>query len=79
MHEDIDTSDDDDLLCKSKSIDLLSISPYEDMLNAIENGVTWTEYFRRGYVPLGQITNFQIAYGLLMSHTTYRGDGEAHD
>jgi hypothetical protein len=72
------TSDDDDLLFKSKSIDLLSLSPYEDMLDAIGLGLSFEEYFRRGTIPLPQLALFQKAWYLLKDSLTYRNNKENH-
>lgn len=47
-HEDLITSDDDDLLAQARSIDMLSLSPYSDILDAQHQGFTFSEYFRRG-------------------------------
>lgn len=77
-HEDFVTSDPDDLLAKARSIDLLSLSPYADMMDAIENGVTWTEYFARGTVPLPQVRNFQLAFQALALNATNRNGRKGH-
>ena len=77
-HEQILSSDPDDLLCKSRSIDMLSLSPYADMLDAQAHGLTFPEYFRRGTVPLPQVVLFEHAWNLLMTEVTNRGDKEPH-
>ena len=71
-------SDFDDLNAKVKSIDLLNLSPYSDMLNAIENGVEWCEYFSRGTVPIPQIRQFQEAFLLLQATATHRNGRNTH-
>lgn len=78
LHKEMFTSDDDDLLFKSKSIDLLSLSPYEDMLDAIGLGLSFEEYFRRGTIPLPQLALFQKAWYLLKDSLTYRNNNENH-
>ena len=78
VHSDIVTSDADDLLYMSRSIDLLSLSPYADMQDAIENGVEWHEYFARGTVPIPQINQFQSAWFLLAQNATYRNGHGTH-
>lgn len=79
VHDDIVTSDPDDLLCKSRSIDMLSLSPYEDIIDAQLQGLSWAEYFSRGTVPLPQVRNFQLAWELLSNGIeTYRNGREGH-
>lgn len=79
FHDQIQTSDDDDLLAKSRSIDFLSLSPYADMLSAIDAGITWPEYFARGTVPLPQVRLFESAWQLLASQHTFRAGRPGHD
>lgn len=79
LHEEIMTSDSDDLLCKAKSIDLLSLSPYADMLDAIDNGYTFPEYFSRGVVPIAQVRQFEFAWNTLLSNRTNRNGRDGHD
>lgn len=71
-------SDDDDFLYKVKSIDLVALSPYADMLDAQRNGVSWEQYFARGTVPLNQVLLFQHAWELLKLSYTYRNGKENH-
>lgn len=78
-HEEIQTSDQDDLLYKARSIDMLSLSPYADMESAIENGITWTQYFARGTVPLPQVALFERAWNLLLANRTYRAGATNHE
>lgn len=75
---DVITSDPDDLLFKVRSIDLLAISPYTAMLDAQAQGITWTEYFRRGTVPLQQITLCEKAWFLLLGDKIERSGRSTH-
>lgn len=77
-HDQIQTSDPDDLLCKSRQIDLLGLSPYADMQDAVEHGITWKEYFARGTVPLPQLKAFEYAFNLLSANYTYRAAHPGH-
>lgn len=77
-HDDIVTSDDDDLLFKARSIDMVSLSPYADMEDAQRQGFTWAEYFARGTVPLPQVALFERAWNLLIQVRTERADREGH-
>lgn len=80
-HDEIVTSDDDDLLFKARSIDLLSLSPYADMEDAIKQGLSFDEYLARGTVPLAQFRQFQAAFlSLTAAHTNRCGrDGHPMD
>jgi len=77
-HDQIFSSDPDDLLCKARSIDMLSLSPYADMLDAQAHGLTFSEYFSRGTVPLPQVALFERAWSLLIDAKTNRGESTAH-
>lgn len=76
------TSDEDYLDEQIRKIDLLHLSPYADMLDAIRHGVSWEEYFARGTVPIPQIMQFQTAWFLLFDSMrlakTDRGDHVGH-
>ena len=77
-HEEMISGDPDNLLALARSIDLLSLSPYADMQDAIKNGVTWNEYFARGYVPLPQIKGFMLAWESLGGSGTNRAGRPGH-
>lgn len=77
-HDNIVTSDSDDLTFKARSIDMISLSPYADMEDAQNHGVTWSEYFSRGGVPILQVALFERAWNLLMQVRTERADREGH-
>lgn len=78
-HSDMVTSDKDDLNYKAKMIDLLSLSPYAAMQEAIENGVTMSEYFARGTIPMQQVAQFQRAWQLLADNRTERNGRPGHE
>lgn len=78
LHEDIQTSDEDDLTFKARSIDMLSLSPYADMEDAQNQGITWSEYFSRGTVPLPQVALFEKAWYTLLQAGTDRANREGH-
>lgn len=77
-HEDFITSDSDDFLFKARSIDMLSLSPYADMMEAQSLGITWDEYFSRGVVPIAQISNYQKAWMCLQEASTNRNGRPGH-
>lgn len=77
-HDDIVTSDDDDLTFKARSIDMVSLSPYADMEDAQRQGFTWAEYFARGTVPLPQVLLFERAWNMLLQAKTDRADRRGH-
>ena len=70
--------DSDELLFRVHRIDLLSLSPYADMQDAIQQGLTWEEYFSRGVVPLPQIRQFHEAWNSLLSVHTFRNGRPGH-
>lgn len=73
------STDEDELNFKVKRIDLLSLSPYADMMEAIYQGVTWDEYFARGTIPIPQIRQFETAWLALARNATYRNGYEGHE
>ena len=82
-HDEFKTSDSDDLTYRAKSIDLLALSPYYDMQDAIKQGLSWAQYFARGTVPLPLIKQFQTAWFTLADpdrdpDATYRNGREGH-
>lgn len=77
-HNDFVSSDEDDLLFKARSIDLISLSPYADMEDAQSQGLTFGQYFSRGTIPIQQVTLFQQAWNLLLANRTERGTHEGH-
>lgn len=77
-HDDIVSSDPDDLLFKARSIDMVALSPYADMEDAQTHGLSFSEYFARGTVPLPQVALFERAWNLLLQVRTDRADREGH-
>lgn len=78
-HDQIVTSDPDDLNFKAKSIDRLAISPYAVMLEAIEHGATWSQFFARGLVPITQLNQWEKAWQALLQDFTDRDGAAGHD
>lgn len=78
-HADFITSDPDDLLYKARSINLLALTPYEHMLSAQRDGLTWSEYVRRGSVPIQQISLFEKAWFTLLNQGTNRNGRPGHE
>lgn len=77
-HDDIRSSDPDNLLFLARSIDLTSLSPYADMEEAQKLGISWAEYFARGTVPLPQVKLFEAAWYTLLEARTERANREPH-
>lgn len=77
-HDDIVSSDDDDLTFKARSIDMVALSPYSDMEDAQKQGITFTEYFARGTIPLPQLSLWEKAWQFLLANRTERGSSEGH-
>lgn len=78
-YDQIVTSDPDDLNFKAKSIDRLSVSPYAVMIEAIEHGVTWSQFFARGLVPITQLNQWEKAWQALLQDFTDRNGAAGHD
>ena len=78
-HGDLVTSDEDDLLARSRMIDSVGLSPYRSMMDAIRNGLTFPEYFRRGTVPLNQVHQMEKAWHLLTAEVTERNARMGHE
>lgn len=77
-HDDFHASDEDDLLFKSRCIDLTALTPYADMQEAQRQGLSWAEYFMRGRIPIQQIAHFSRAWDMLIAAHTFRGDYIPH-
>lgn len=71
--EDFYTSDTDELLFNVKQIDITSLSPYADMIDAQRMGLTFEEYFCRGTIPIPQIACSKLAWDILLQTKTSRG------
>lgn len=78
-HDQFVSSDDDNLTFLARSIDMMALSPYSDMLDAQSHGVTFEEYFSRGTVPLPQVAMFERAWYFLLNGSTYRNGRSGHD
>lgn len=72
------TSDEDDLLCRVRTIDLLNVSPYSDMMDAMNHGVNWIEYVSRGTIPIQQLRNYKLAWEIMQMNSTYRAGRTTH-
>lgn len=72
------SSDDGDFLYMVRSIDMLSLSPYDAMVDAISQGLTFDQFFARGTVSPMQIRNMQLAWSLLIQNKTNRNNRVRH-
>lgn len=78
-YEDVRTIDQDELLYRVRTIDLTSTSPYQSMLEAQREGLTWDQYFRRGTIPITQLTLWRQAWFTLLAPSyTYRNGYDGH-
>lgn len=66
------TSDQEDLTFHVKSIDLLQVSPYSSMQDALDRGLQFSEFFATGVIPIPQVRNYEIAWRLLLEDKTIR-------
>lgn len=78
VHDDFLSSDSDDLLCKARQIDMVSLSPYAAMADAQLQGITFPEFFARGTIPLPQLSLFEKAWYLLLDTHTNRNNRSGH-
>lgn len=65
--EDFCATDADYLLCLVREISRLDVSLYSDMVDAIQRGVSWSQYFSRGTVPIQLVRQYKIAWDILCS------------
>lgn len=72
------SSDDGDFLYMVRSIDMLSLSPYDAMVDAISQGLTFDQFFARGTVSPMQIRNMQLAWSLITQNKTNRNNRTGH-
>lgn len=78
-HDMIISSDKEDLLCKSRLIDLVALSPYADMELAQQNGLSFAQYFSRGTIPLPQLALYQRAWDILRGISFERVENQTFD
>ena len=71
-------SDYEEFNYKVKTIDLLSLSPYMDMEDAQNQGLTFAEYFHRGTIPLQQLMLYERAWNLMLAYKTERNGRDGH-
>lgn len=77
-HDMFITSDDDDLNYRVKTINLLEVSPFKAMEEAVKVGVSWEEYFLRGLIPIYQVIPYERAYRMMQANYTYRNGRQTH-
>lgn len=77
-YDDIVTSDPDELYRAVREIDLSHLTPLREIIQAVEDGLTFAEYLKQGRVPISQIYAYQRAYELIAFEGTYRNGRETH-
>lgn len=60
--EDFKTSEIDELRYKVKTIDLLELTPFNSIREAVNNGETFEEYLCKGRVPIHQLLHYEKAF-----------------
>ena len=73
-YDDIITSDPDELYRAVKEIDLSHLTPLREIMQAVEDGLSFSEYLKKGRVPIQQIHAYQRAFDLIAYGGTYRND-----
>jgi hypothetical protein len=76
--DDIVTSDPDELYRSVKEIDLSYLTPLREVIQAVNDGLSFSEYLKKGRVPIQQIYAYQKAFDLIAYDSTYRNDRTTH-
>lgn len=71
-YDDVVTSDADELYRAFREIDLSHLTPLREIMQAVENGLSFSEYLKKGRVPIQQIHAYQKAFDLIAYDGTYR-------
>lgn len=84
LPHDFVTSDTDTLNELVRRIDHLSITPYRVMVECIHQGLTWSQFFKRGSVPIAQLNQYRAAWEILSGGevdmgSTYRHGKDGHE
>ena len=78
--DEIIASDTDELDELIRTIDMTKYSAEFRMMKAIKDGLSFTQFFERGNVPLAQFIQYQKAWDILSQSLTFRGsDGQTHE
>lgn len=77
-YEDVLSFDSDALLQSVREIDLTSLTPVKTMLDAQAQGISFSQYFRSGAVPIPQFLQFKQAWELMALDRTERMGRETH-
>jgi len=77
-YDDIVTSDADELYRAVREIDLSHLTPLREIIQAVEDGLSFSEYLKKGRVPISQVYAYQRAFDLIAYDGTYRNDRETH-
>lgn len=72
-HSDFITSDADELYRASKMIDKRMLTPWIELAEAVQDGLTFAEYFQNSGQPIQQINAFSKAFDLLLYTNNYEG------
>ena len=76
--DDFVTSDADELYRAFKEIDLSYLTPLKDIVAAVEGGITFTQFFALGRVPLEKVNYYEKAFQLVEYERTYRNGRKTH-
>lgn len=77
--QDCITNDPETFRYKIRSIDMLELSPYADMVDAQSQGLSFQEYFKRGRIPIQQVMQYEKSWYLLAKNVCYRNGKEGHE
>lgn len=76
---DIISSDDDDLEYHINEIDMSKYTPYQPIVEAQKEGITFDTFVSRGRVPIQYIRQYREAWFILLHESTYRNGRENHE
>lgn len=76
---DIISSDEDDLEYHINEIDLSKYTPYQPIVEAQKEGITFDTFVSRGRVPIQYIRQYREAWYILLHESTYRNGRENHE
>lgn len=78
-HDDFISSDNDEFDELVRQIDRFSVTPYASMIDSINHGLSWEEFFARGTVPIPQINAWRLAYQSLIENQLKRNGRKNHE
>lgn len=76
---DIISSDEDDLEYHINEVDMTKYTPYQPIVDAQKEGISFESFIARGRVPIQHIHQYREAWYILKHQSTYRNGRENHE